>query len=619
MAVPSFAEALAYAKARQVVLPQDFYDPANIDQHGQLMTVSHLAGLSQIQAVTDDLMKALENGETFDQWQQRVLSVEDVPGLPPGRTETIFRNFMQTAYNGGRWAQFERNKATSPYLMYSAINDARTTDICRNRNGIIRPVDDAFWSTNSPPAHHNCFLPGVKVRGDFEIGLKSWYAGPAVEIITDSGFQLSATVNHPILTRQGWIGAGSIQEGDDLLCNCAGDNAAIIGVVDNQNPPARVEDVFKTLARDAFGVIQITAFDFQSDTQFRKGDVYVSGSKCVLMNGFKPAIHQGIQDGYFVRTTAFVSVALASVCRSFFRVVNFVFHQNTNDIGTAGIEPSGKCVAAFLRVLIGVKNGFLKRIITMRSGFPCFFALPFSASRRLFDFSPFHQFGFASSTNHDAISFEKPLNSRHTDVGFFSNLFGAISRHIARNGLFRVFRRPLPDRHWPVSPKFKGFSIGHSLNPMITQQPIKETVANSELFESLSHRSAGLILPDKVKCVRYFTFSGHVYDFQTANGLILADGIITHNCRSTLIALTAGQAQARSPGDKGLNQPEPKEPMADGWGYKPVATAAGQGDALANVLADHLKDYPKSMWSQITDIFIGAWGLLGKLLKAILP
>jgi len=245
LTVPSFAEALDYAKARKVVLPQDFYDPANIDQHGQLMTVSHLAGLSQIQAVTDDLQKALENGETFDQWQQRVLSVEDVPGLPPGRTETIFRNFMQTAYNGGRWAQFERNKATSPYLMYSAINDARTTDICRSRNGIIRPVDDPFWATSSPPGHHRC--------------------------------------------------------------------------------------------------------------------------------------------------------------------------------------------------------------------------------------------------------------------------------------------------------------------------------------------------------------------------------------RSTLISLTNSQAQARSPGGKGLNQPAPKEPMAEGWGYKPVATADGQGDALANVLADHLKDYPRSLWSRITDLFIGAWGLLGKLLKAILP
>lgn len=156
MALPSFTEALAYAQARKVVLPAEFYDPANVNHHGELMTVSHLAGLSQIQSVTDELMKALEKGQTFEDWQQQALGVDGVGALPPGRTETIFRNYMQTAYNGGRWAKFEANKATTPYLMYSAINDERTTMICRHRNGIIRAVDDDFWTLNSPPAHHRC-------------------------------------------------------------------------------------------------------------------------------------------------------------------------------------------------------------------------------------------------------------------------------------------------------------------------------------------------------------------------------------------------------------------------------------------------------------------------------
>lgn len=156
MTVPAFDEALDYAKKRKIVLPQEFYDPKNKDRHGELMTISNLAGLSQIQAVTDDLMTALENGETFEQWQQRALATDGVGGLPPGRTETVFRNYMQTAYNGGRWEQFERNKKAVPYLMYSAINDARTTDICRHRNGMIREVDDSFWNSNSPPAHHRC-------------------------------------------------------------------------------------------------------------------------------------------------------------------------------------------------------------------------------------------------------------------------------------------------------------------------------------------------------------------------------------------------------------------------------------------------------------------------------
>jgi SPP1 gp7 family putative phage head morphogenesis protein len=149
MTVPSPQQALDYARKRGVVLPQDFYDPTNVDQHGNLMTVSQLAALAQIQAVTDELIVALEKGETFKEWQKRVQNIPGVGSLPPGRQETIFRNWMQTAYNGGRWLNFETNKLVIPYLMFSAINDDRTTDVCRNRNGMIRKVDDPFWGTQN--------------------------------------------------------------------------------------------------------------------------------------------------------------------------------------------------------------------------------------------------------------------------------------------------------------------------------------------------------------------------------------------------------------------------------------------------------------------------------------
>lgn len=155
MSIPSFAEALEYARKRKIVLPPEFYDPKNKDRRGQLMTISYLATLSQIEAVTDDLKKALAIGETMEQWKQRIQR-EGLPGLAPDHAETVFRNFMQTAYNGGRWEQFERNKKAVPYLMFSAINDDRTTDICRKRNGIIRPVDDPFWARNAPQMHHRC-------------------------------------------------------------------------------------------------------------------------------------------------------------------------------------------------------------------------------------------------------------------------------------------------------------------------------------------------------------------------------------------------------------------------------------------------------------------------------
>ena len=150
----TFDEAVAWAKARNVVLPDEFYHGLQANARGRAFTVSGLAGLEQIQRTLESLSGAMEAGETFDTWKKRI---GPELGLSDPHMETVFRNFMQTAYNAGRWEQYERSRKNRPYLMFSAINDSRSTPICRHLNGIIRPVDDPFWSKNhSPPLHHRC-------------------------------------------------------------------------------------------------------------------------------------------------------------------------------------------------------------------------------------------------------------------------------------------------------------------------------------------------------------------------------------------------------------------------------------------------------------------------------
>lgn len=152
--IDSMEAAIAWAKSRNVVLPEEFYQDLQQSAKDKSFTVSGLAGLAQIQETFNSLNEALAAGETFADWQSRTDAL--LGSLPDGRTETIFRNFVQQAYNAGRWTQFERNKRNRPYLLFSAVNDARTTEICRHRNGIIRAVDDSFWKRNSPQLHHRC-------------------------------------------------------------------------------------------------------------------------------------------------------------------------------------------------------------------------------------------------------------------------------------------------------------------------------------------------------------------------------------------------------------------------------------------------------------------------------
>lgn len=55
-----------------------------------------------------------------------------------------------------RWLQIQEEKDIFPYLYYDAILDKGTTDMCRNFDGILLPVDHSFWDQYFPPNHFRC-------------------------------------------------------------------------------------------------------------------------------------------------------------------------------------------------------------------------------------------------------------------------------------------------------------------------------------------------------------------------------------------------------------------------------------------------------------------------------
>lgn len=78
--------------------------------------------------------------------------------------DAFYDNYLQTEYNTAigqaqnarKWSDFEQDKANFDYLVYDAIIDPNTSDICRPLDGIKLPVDDPFWNTHSPLNHFNC-------------------------------------------------------------------------------------------------------------------------------------------------------------------------------------------------------------------------------------------------------------------------------------------------------------------------------------------------------------------------------------------------------------------------------------------------------------------------------
>lgn len=74
--------------------------------------------------------------------------------IPKSRLMTIAKTEVTKAFNRGRIASMETNGVS--HVLFLAIEDGVTTDICRSRNGMVLRVGSAAYKANTPPLHFNC-------------------------------------------------------------------------------------------------------------------------------------------------------------------------------------------------------------------------------------------------------------------------------------------------------------------------------------------------------------------------------------------------------------------------------------------------------------------------------
>jgi SPP1 gp7 family putative phage head morphogenesis protein len=156
----TFEEAVEFMKEKLHLTPEEFY---NLDAKARFkaFTVAKLTGLDAIERVKEKLTKAIEEGKTLKEWieelgEDGILKAVGFHQSNPWYLETVFRTNISTAYNAGRLMQIQRSKDKIKYLEYVAIDDSRTTPICRRLDGTRLPPDDPFWATYTPPLHFNC-------------------------------------------------------------------------------------------------------------------------------------------------------------------------------------------------------------------------------------------------------------------------------------------------------------------------------------------------------------------------------------------------------------------------------------------------------------------------------
>lgn len=105
----------------------------------------------QLKALSEALTDAEGKIRSFSDFKKEAFKINDAH----------VNQWLQTEYNmaigsaqfASKWVDIQRDKELFPLLEFDSVMDKHTTEICRNFNGIIRPVDDIFWDQYYPPNH----------------------------------------------------------------------------------------------------------------------------------------------------------------------------------------------------------------------------------------------------------------------------------------------------------------------------------------------------------------------------------------------------------------------------------------------------------------------------------
>lgn len=105
--------------------------------------VQHISSLLYKDKLLDYKVFKEDALRVYKTYNEAYLESEYVTALTSG-TNAI--NYKDAINSKGLFTRFK----------YTAIIDSHTSEICRRLNGIILPVEDKFWHTNTPPNHFNC-------------------------------------------------------------------------------------------------------------------------------------------------------------------------------------------------------------------------------------------------------------------------------------------------------------------------------------------------------------------------------------------------------------------------------------------------------------------------------
>ena len=133
--------------------------------------------------------------------------------------------------------------------------------------------------------HPNCLVPGgfVLAEGVMAHSCRN-YRGQVVTLETASGNKITVTPNHPILTSKGFVAAGLLQEGDEIIEATAEYSRLFRQAPNNINIPTRVEEIGHSIIQAGSGTsLRVKG----SPVQFHGDGIANSEVDIIFADGFR--------------------------------------------------------------------------------------------------------------------------------------------------------------------------------------------------------------------------------------------------------------------------------------------------------------------------------------------
>lgn len=370
---------------------------------------------------------------------------------------------------------------------WHSVLDSRVTTGCAMRAGLLYTLDYQPLGHNipierPPPRHWGCLLGDTHVSacGGITGVFERRYDGEIVILRTASGNQISVTPNHPILTDRGWVAAGLLDVGSNVISSGLGEWVANGGNSNGEHVPASIKDMADALRRsgDMGSVpVPLSPEDFHGDG--RGSDVAVIWSDGDLGNRIYAALaeHAG-KDGLCVGHPA--------------------SHLDLPSHGGAlqGVQGVGT------PALCGVRGGSVLA--------PLFGGEALGAQDVCLAAAPQGDASLAQNS-HDgrignSVSMTDDAGAIASNVGGDDVLLGQVKK---------------PDS-------------GHA---SLLDSPEHDALRDASLAANLTDGNFGPVFLDAITDKSVTVLATHVYNLETDSGAFIANGIITHNCRSILLPL----------------------------------------------------------------------------------